>query len=385
MTKLGISIYPEIVGEKETIEYLNLCAKYNVKMVFANLLGVEDNEAGRERLAMFKRVFKVARDHGMEMMVDVNPGVYESFKLPRNEIKWFKELGATGLRLDEDFGGVVEAEISNNKEGMKLVLNPSTGIGVFKKTIENGGNGKAILSCHNFYPMRYTGVKYEQFIKNSIHTKDMGCEVAAFITLPEESKGVGPWNVNEGIPTLEEHRDLPLVDQAHHFLTMGFVDWILISQQAASEQQLKDLNKLFEEVEKLYNSQTIELDMELVNDKPLYRSNLNFDRTLEHHGHLFNKHETRSDFNAAFVRSTAPRLIYDKDEIKPDNAGKHLKRGDVIILNENLGRYKGEVHILLKDIDDSKQNARNLVGHIKEKDIFKLDFIVDGKTFKLNY
>lgn len=37
-------------------------------------------------------------------------------------------------------------------------------------------------------------------------------------------------------------------------------------------------------------------------------------------------------------------------------------RGDVVVVNDNLKHYRGEIEILLTDIENDSE--RNLVGHI---------------------
>ncbi|MCB7106320.1 MupG family TIM beta-alpha barrel fold protein, partial [Eubacterium callanderi] len=66
-----------------------------------------------------------------------------------------------------------------------------------------------IITCHNFYPQRYSGISYEHFEKCSQDIKDLNIKVAAFVSSQEEGT-YGPWPVNEGLCTLEIHRDLPI-------------------------------------------------------------------------------------------------------------------------------------------------------------------------------
>ncbi len=41
----------------------------------------------------------------MEVIVDIDPNVYKDLNLHPTEYKYFLGLGATGIRLDEDFNG----------------------------------------------------------------------------------------------------------------------------------------------------------------------------------------------------------------------------------------------------------------------------------------
>ena len=51
-------------------------------------------------------------------------------------------------------------------------------------------------------------------------------------------------------------------------------------------------------------------------------------------------------------------------------------RGDVVVLNDNLGHYKGEVEVILKDIPNDGE--RNLVGKIPENEMMILDLMEEN-------
>lgn len=357
LKKLGICIYPEIVGVDETIKYVNIARKNGFSKVFANLLELPNNEQGNAKLSELKRVYNHVSSLGMEMVVDVNPSFYKEFNLPPDELIFFKNLGITGVRLDEDFQGEVEARISNNNLNMTLELNASAGNETFINAIKHGANPLKMSACHNFYPMRYTGLDQNRFIELSSYYKENNIRVIAFITLPEAQKGIGPWNVNEGMPTLEAHRDLSLEDQFIDLLSFEVVDDIMISQQGATEQQLIALGKILNFYQEVQQKEVVELEATILPTASEVEKDII----------LFNKgktHKNRPDFNSYFWRSTWPRIDYKSETIKVSNAGRQLKVGDIVILNEQLGRYKGELHLMLQSIDDSNQKARNLVGQV---------------------
>ena len=61
------------------------------------------------------------------------------------------------------------------------------------------------------------------------------------------------------------------------------------------------------------------------------------------------------------ARSTMPRVTYAKESVPPKNT-RDLKRGDVVIVNDEYSRYKGELHIVLKDMPND--GRKNVIGHI---------------------
>ena len=372
--RLGISIYPEIVGKEATIEYINLAKENGFSRIFANLLEIKDDAEGKERLEMISSVYKYARSKGFEVIVDVNPSVYKEFNLENTEIDFFRNLNVSGIRLDEDFKGDVESILTNNQHNFKIELNASSGTETIDLTLQKGGDPENLIACHNFYPMRYTGLDRERFVKLSSYFKAKGITVAAFITLPEDEKNIGPWNVNNGMPTLEEHRDMSIEEQIIDFIQIGDIDDIIISQQGATEEDFKRIKKIIDQIEDLKVRNIVEVRME--ENKG---SDIENEIIFNNQG---NTHFNRPDYTSYFVRSTMSRIYYKDSEIKQNNLVDTLKVGDVVILNETKGRYKGELHIITKEMDNS-EGSRNLVGRIAKEDLWKLKFIKGGVKFKI--
>lgn len=361
--RIGISIYPEKVGEKETIDFIKEVHSFGLNRIFANLLMVKDDKEGREGIEMRTRVFKVAKDLGFEIILDVNPKVYKEFKLDKTELNFFHKMNVTGIRLDEDFGGEVEAELSNNKLGMKIEINASAATTTIDNAMKHGANKENLIVCHNFYPMQYTGLNYERFLYLSKYFDDLGLDVAAFITLQKEQNGVGPWDVNDGMPTLEMDRFLDISDQARHLLAIGTIKDIIISQHKPEISQLESLKKL------------LDLGKDLIYKFDIYPGLTKEEKTILDYG----KHVNRIDINDFFIRSTMTRVIYKDMSIAPRNNNKPLKRGDVVVLNDLFGRYKGELHIVTTDMPADKR--KNSIGRVTDFDMNILDFATPGREF----
>ena len=374
MKKIGISVYPEIVGIEKTKKYIDLAHENGFRRIFMNLLEVDKNDDSK--IVALKTIATYARDREFEVIVDVNPQVYEELSLPKNETKFFADLNVSGIRLDEDFGGEIEAELSNNTYGLKIELNASAGSSTIDKALELGGNPSNLIACHNFYPMQYTGLDKERFIELTSHYKAIGVNTAAFVTLPKGQEGtVGPWNVNDGMPTLEEHRFMSIEDQVLDLLSFGFIDDIIISSQGATEEQFKAVNNAVKIYNEIVNNESIEIKAELFENI----SDVERDIILNNKG---KEHFNRPDRTSYFVRSTFPRIDYKDEVIKPNNAGNSLKIGDIVVLNENLGRYKGEFHIITREFKDDL-NARNVVGRVQESEIPKLKFLVHPMKYSI--
>ena len=80
------------------------------------------------------------------------------------------------------------------------------------------------------------------------------------------------------------------------------------------------------------------------------------------------------------IRSRITRMVFKNTDIpKRKIEDKIYHKGDVLIVNNNLKHYRGEIQIVLKDMKVDGQ--RNRIGHIDEKEIMILDHIQKGDLF----
>ena len=160
-------------------------------------------------------------------------------------------------------------------------------------------------------------------------------------------------------------RGLPIDLQARYYLATGLVDDILIGNAFATEEELKALS----EVET--DCICIRIDEE--------ESMTDIDRAIVYD---YAPHWDRHDHSSYFLRSSMVRLQY-KDTSIPPVAYKqdHFKKGDILIVNDNLAHYRGELEIALRDIPNDGE--RNCVGHVKEDELMLLDYIQPGAYFKI--
>ena len=115
--------------------------------------------------------------------------------------------------------------------------------------------------------------------------------------------------------------------------------------------------------------------------------------------HEFAPHWDRYDHSSFMLRSSFPRLQFknqatvqdsgfgDKKEAKEDKSIPHhdcgkkvFTRGDILVVNDNLAHYRGELEVVLTEIPNDGE--RNLIGKIKDEDLGLLDFIKPGQHFK---
>ena len=358
MGRLGISIYPEHSTLEKDMNYITLAAKYGCKRVFTCLLSVT-GKTKEEIKEEFTTLIDHAHSYGMEVILDVAPFVFENLGVTYNNLSFFKEIHADGIRLDEGFDGLKEALMTCNKENLKIEINASFGNQYIANIMSHHPNKDNLITCHNFYPQRYTGLSLKHFNKCNEDIKKYNLKIAAFVSSQTENT-YGPWPVNEGLCTLEMHRDLPMNVQARHLFAMGTVDDVIIANCYASEEELKTLHDLKPGI----------LTFKIAYEKELQESER---KIIYEHDHF-----VRGDMSEYMARSTFPRVTYANESVKPENT-RDLKRGDVIIVNDNYSRYKGELHIVLKDMPND--GRKNVVGRIPDDEFMLLDYIEPWRPF----
>lgn len=358
MAKLGISIYPDISKDLDKDKaYIDLACHYGFKRVFTNLLSVDETA-----LKQIKTINAYAQSKGMEVIVDVAPSVFDAFNVSYDDLSFFADLHVDGIRLDEGFNGQKEAMMTYNDYHLKIEVNASQDT----KYIDNILSFKAykdnLITCHNFYPQRYTGLSYPLFQKTSQAMKDHNLKVAAFVN-SNVLGALGPWPINDGLCTLEMHRDLAIDLQVRHLYASQLVDDILIANMYASEEELRTVSTIHP------GKLTIKVDF---NDSI---------QAVEKEIALTFPHYVRGDMSEYMARSTMSRLHYADADIKPGYTPERLVRGDICILNNGYGRYKAELHLILEEMPNT--GNINVIGHIAEHEEILLDFVEPWRPFAL--
>ena len=359
MKKLGISIYPEHSTVEKDKAYITLAHQYGFTRIFTCLLSVEGEKEAI--LKEFKETITYANELGMEVLVDISPRVFDKLGITYDELSFFHELGAYGIRLDLGFSGHEEATMTYNPYGLKIEINMSNATKYLDNIMAYKPNVENLIGSHNFYPHRYTGLSYEHFIKCSENFKAHGIRTAAFVN--SGAATYGPWPVVEGLCSLEMHRTLPISVQAKHLLATGLIDDVLIANAYAEEAELKALGEILHQNKATFNvtlHPTItDLERKIVLEEP---------------------HYYRGDISDYLIRSTQSRIKYKAEQFKPTFT-PDIKRGDILIENERYGQYKGELQIALKPMENLGKT--NVVGRILEEELFLLDYLEPWAKFQL--
>ena len=363
MKKLGISLYPQKASLEQNLMYLENASKFGFSRLFVALLGAELNREGIRR--DYGPILKKAKELGFEVSCDVNGDIMkavcgEGF-FGNFDLTFFNELGVDIIRLDMGMSEMEEAFFIRNKYGIKVELNMSIEIDHVAGVLAMGAPKERVLGCHNYYPHNYTGLSLDYFNRCTALWTKHNLRTAAFISTQSDEQ-FGPWPVCDGLPTLEMHRNLPITTQLKHYVGLGTIDDVLIGDAFASVEELEALSKVDKHV--------VSLDVELVDGVEDKIKNL-----------LRMPLSRRPDTNDYIIRSIEGRLFLRKEDIQPFNT-VDIKRGDILIENNLYGQYKGEIQVAQQDMKNSGRT--NVVGHVKEYEVFLIDTIRAGQQFTLN-
>lgn len=342
MKELGVSIYPSKSNLEEDKAYLKLASDYGFTRIFTSLLEITGNRD--EVINKYKTITEYGNSLGMNTTLDINPRLFDQLEIGYDDLSFFADIGADSIRLDLGFSGKEEALMTKNEHDLKIEVNMSSGTKYIDNVMSYQPETKNLIASHNFYPMRYSGLSREHFDKTTAQFNEYNLNTSAFIT--SQVGEIGPWPVQTGLCSLEEHRDLPLQLQVTHYKLMGTLNDLIIGNAYASEEELKKASEAF------------------FSSHPLLPVVLEEDISdLEKKLILEELHTYRGDRSEYLLRSTHTRVKYKKEDF-PVRKVDAVKAGDVVIGNNNFGQYKGETQIILKDIKNN--DSRNVVGKLTE-------------------
>ncbi|AUM62443.1 DUF871 domain-containing protein [Spiroplasma monobiae] len=359
--QLGISIYPEQSKFEKDKEYLDLAKKLGYEVVFTSVLHFVGSENEKEKADMVLKAIKYAKEIGFYTILDVEYKSMDLIGINVNDVSKCKEYGIDCLRLDSPSLPFEIANITHNKFGIDIQLNMSNNDSLIDNVMDYKPIKERLSGCHNFYPLEYTALPFDYFKEANQKYLKHNLSTAAFVGshFGDMTTAVG-W---KELPTLEEQRNLSISEQAKILFYTNEINLVLIGNAYATQEELKELA----------NIDRYEITL---NIKPLYELSqsekgiLNFD------------HFRRGDITEYFVRSTFSRVEFKNSSIEPKNTKKIYNKGDVVIINNNDIKYKGECHIIVKDNFEDKQQKYNWIGTVKESERRLIDFIGPWNHFR---
>ena len=352
MHRLGISLYPEHSTPEKDLAYMQLAAKHGFSRIFTCLLSVEKD--AEETVAEFGAFVAQAHDLGFVVAVDTNEDVFARLGATPGNLAPFAQMGVDIIRLDGHFGDMGDIMLTRNREGIQIEFNGSCRLPI-DLLAERGADRRNMVTCCNFYPEPWTGMSEERFVELSRAYKSEGFQTAAFVS-SQQPETFGPWPVFAGLPTCEDDRHRPIDLQVRHLIGTGLIDDVIIGNAYASEEELAAMAAVDT------SRVTVRVELEPGATEAEREVLWGFD------------HTERPDSSAYLLRSSWPRMSFRDRQIPARDAGcDTFRRGDVLVVNDNLAHYRGELHVALREMPND--GTRNLVGRIPAEELFLLGYI----------
>ena len=384
MIKLGLSLYPEQETLEDIEQYLKTASQYGFSTVFVSLFSVPGTK--EEVMAHFIRFGAIAHKYGFEISGDCNGEFLTKMGASPEDLSVFKEMGIDIIRMDGAYNDERDARLINNKEGIKVEMSTAFQAPI-ELALKNGADPKRMLTCHNFYPERYTAPSLEAINELNEYWKAKGIPVTIFISSQEKGTH-GPWPVSDGLPTVEEHRNIPVEAQLKHMIALKNVSEVRLGNAYASEEEFKAMKQVMD---------LAYIHVDLPEGIPAFVAGLlphgdlvriPFKLHLERdvtdlEQELVFDYQTHADMGDCLnymLRSRFTRMLPKSKGVAPRPCSRKVfRRGDVLIVNQNCLHYAGEVQIVLKDMENDGQ--RNLVGTIDPTEIMILNHMGAGDLF----
>lgn len=348
----GISIYTGLDNSlEENLNLMETAARLGIRRIFTSLHIPETNKSVFK--TELKNILDAAKNLGMEVVSDISPKTLSIFDIDISDLRAVKQLGISRIRLDFGFGAEEIAKMSHNADGVFLQLNASAIGEEFLTELEKyKADFSKIDALHNFYPRQNTGLSEDFFVEKNKMLHGRGIKVSAFIS----SKGKKRSPIFEGLPTLENHRDIDTDLAARHLAALG-VDGVFISESLPIKSELENLANV------KYNE--VVLKAKIFSKKESIRKLLS------------NTFTAREDEARDVIRGQEGRLLVD-GEILPEN-NVERRRGSITIDNALYKRYMGETQIIKNDLP--KDERVNVVAEVLNSELFMLKYVLVGKKF----
>lgn len=327
----------------------------HMRYAFTSLQIPEENVT--DYRASVLNLLKRCQSAGINLITDVSPDTLS--KLGIDSLDELLNLGITYVRLD--FGFTAEETVELSKK-FHIVFNAST---ISKDDIAAwqaaGADFSRFAACHNFYPKPLTGLTLARVKEINQRLSYLGFQTMAFI--PGDGATRGP--LHQGLPTVEEHRNLAGHDLLRAALELreALTDVVLVGDVDLADETWELMGALADDV--------VPLRAEI---EPAFE----FVRVHVHHD--------RPDSSAYIIRSQESRR-YAKDvaqlaDVCDSLADKNKSRaeGSISMATKDYGRYLGELEIARTSLlPDEKQVV---IGHVHEADTDLLAHINQGMGWK---
>lgn len=365
---------------------MQLAAKYGFTKVFTSMFSAKGSK--EEVLNTFAAFISEAHKAGLKVVLDVNPEFFAKAGASPDDLSVFHVIQADILRMDISFSGEDNLKLLQDPSGIKIMFNASAAVKpeMIQDLIDKGADPSRILVGHNFYPQRYTGMKWKKFLEVSQQFHATGASVQAFITSHNEPTH-GVWDAKCGLCTVERMRDLPIDLQYRELAATGVIDDICIGNAYASEAELASLQDVSKEFEPdpanpiIHTLLKMGAKMESFHPQKKVKVHLESDIAPIEKEILFDffPHSDVGDSSEWIWRSRMPRFFYrDKTIAARKYQGEYFQPGSVLMVNDAYKHYAGEVQIAMLPI--LNDGTRNLIGTISREEMQMMELIHDLDT-----
>lgn len=350
----GFSVYFGLDNTKEeNMKLLKDAHKLGFERIFTSLHIPEANYDVLKQEV--KEFFKVAKEYDMDIISDVSPNTFKFLELENMDIQGLYNMGVRTIRIDFGYTEEEISQMSKNEFGVKIQLNASTITKEFFRKLDRcNPNYDNVDALHNFYPRIGTGISEECMIEKNEILLDRGIKVCAFVQSNNRKRSP----LKDGLPTLEDHRDMDVKEAANHLIALGNTS-IFIGDSLPSLEELLELSEL--KIEKVKLRIKLKEKIDTVSLK------------------LLNKEYTsRPDTARDVIRASESRLLLEGEKIERCNCITR-KYADITIDNKDYQRYMGELEILTRDCESDERI--NVVASVLQEDYYLLKYIKSGKGF----
>lgn len=293
-------------------------------------------------------------DLGVKIITDIEKETPSRFHA--ESVRQLKEkLHLYGVRLDFGFSAEEIAELS---EQMPVVLNASS-VNPEDARMILSHSAYPVTAMHNFYPRPETGLDEDYLLESTRNLKALGLETAAFI--PGDLAKRGP--IHEGLPTLEEHRNLPPSVGYIDLLERFQIDTVFIGDPEISRTEVSRMQAFAE-------NDVIEIPCMLKEGYEDYYDRI-FTCRIDSPSWLIRAEESRAYAGISGRKEPA------------DQKTEERMRGSITLDNEKYLRYCGELQLIRKDLPADERV--NVIGHVKEEYRKLPDLVRRGKKFVLKH
>lgn len=246
MAVLGVSVYPDLRPLEEIGQYLRRASSAGYTRVFSSMFNVGGTPD--EVLGLFNDLIDRAHGCSMEVSLDINPSCMRRLGATPADLSVFHGIGVDILRMDGAYDQDENVLMLQNPYGMRIEYNASALAP--QEIVELVGRGvkrSQILACHNFYPQRYTGFRWDRFQEVNARLAPLGIPIGAFVSSHAEGAH-GVWDATDGLPTVERLRDAPVDTQARVLCAAGATD-VFFGNAYATDEELASVADAVREYE----------------------------------------------------------------------------------------------------------------------------------------